>query len=280
MPSWSPAASSAGSSSASHSTSACRYGGSSPTTTSSSRKRSPPTVTTRKPPSGCGRTAWTPGGAADVVERLGRGDLLDLPALPDRDHAEEPLVTGLGQGQQVVHQAAVPRLEDLQRQDDAGEQGRPEREQRDQLAHPASVRGASGAPPARWLPWRFAAATPGGGPCSPASTCVDPRCRGPASSPACCPGPAPTSTRSWPPCARCARTCASAAPRRSARSPPGSTAWTPPTSPFRRTRSTGRWPSATRRCGPRWRRRSPGSGRCTPTSGAPTSPPRSCPAAR
>ena len=45
-------------------------------------------------------------------------------------------------------------------------------------------------------------------------------------------------------------------------------------------RWTARWPSATRRCAPRWRRRSPASGRCTPTSGAPTSPPRSCPAAR
>ena len=54
---------------------------------------------------------------------------------------------GLGQGQQVVHQPAVARLEDLQRQDDAGEEGRPEREQRDQLAHPASVRGASGRAP-------------------------------------------------------------------------------------------------------------------------------------
>ena len=42
--------------------------------------------------------------------------------------------------QQVAHQPAVPGLEDLQGQDDAGEQGRPEREQRDELAHGRSVR--------------------------------------------------------------------------------------------------------------------------------------------
>jgi len=89
---------------------------------------------------GLGAHSLDASGTADVVEGRGGGDLLDLPALANGHDAEEALVAGLRQRQQVVHQPAVARLEDLQRQDDAGKEGRPEREQRDQLAHPASVR--------------------------------------------------------------------------------------------------------------------------------------------
>ena len=54
-------------------------------------------------------------------------------------------------GAQAVREITA-RLEDLQGQHDAGEEGRPEREQRDQLAHPTRVRGASGARPAAGYP--------------------------------------------------------------------------------------------------------------------------------
>ena len=105
-----------------------------------------------------------------------------------------------GQREQVGDQPAVAGLEDLQRQDDAGEQGRAEREQGDHLAHHRSVREAAAGPR------RVSRATlgtppdpPRRCPCSPASTCVVRRCPAPASSPACCRGPRPTSTRCWPP---------------------------------------------------------------------------------
>ena len=131
-----------------------------------------------------------------------------------------------------LHQPAVPRLEDLQRQHDAGEQGRPEREQRDELAHePGSLRprGAGGRPPACAALATLECSRPTSRRW-PVLARIDLRgcraARDAGARRAAAPGRAPTSTRSWRPSARSARTCASAAPRRSARSPPGSTAST------------------------------------------------------
>ena len=65
---------------------------------------------------------------------------------------------------------------------------------------------------------------------------------------------------------RSARTSGSAAPRRSASTPPASTAWTWPLPGCPSRPWTRRWPRLTRTSGPRWRRRYAGPGGCTAPS--------------
>ena len=148
-----------------------------------SRTRFLPTVTIRKPPSGCGRTPGD-GRAADVVERLGGGGLLDLPALTDGDDAEEPLVPALGSASRSCISRGTA-LEDLQGSttpetgaSGVGTMGSacPSRSLRAAAGRPVP---AVAAPRPAGSPWRFAVTTPQVPSARPNRTCVDPCCRGP-----------------------------------------------------------------------------------------------------